>query len=219
MRISEKCTPIVGVRGVLFIVLAVLAAMPAMAANLAPRISGTPATWVYVGSTYSFRPSAYDPEGATLRFTITNKPAWASFSSSSGLLSGTPSSVGYWTNIQIRVSDGTYSAALPAFSMRAVSRSNSAPTISGTPSTTAAIGALYSFQPTASDANKDPLVFRIANRPAWASFSSSTGRLSGTPTVAGTYSSIVISVTDGSRTASLPAFSIKAGSGGTTSNP
>lgn len=224
MRISQECTPFAGVRGVLFLFVAPLLALtmslPAVAANRAPTISGTPPTWVYVGSSYSFRPSAYDPDGSTLRFSIANKPAWASFSSSSGRLSGTPTAVGYWTNIQIRVSDGIASTALPAFSIRAVSRSNTAPTISGTPPATAAVGALYSFQPTASDANRDPLTFRITNRPTWATFSSTTGKLSGTPSSAhvGTYSSIVISVTDGSRTTSLPAFSIKVGSGGSTSN-
>jgi len=46
--------------------------------------------------------------------------------------------------------------------------------------------------------------------PSWASFDIVTGRLSGTPTSAqvGTYSNIVISVSDGSLSATLPAFSI-----------
>src|SRR5688572_30438246 len=73
----------------------------------APTISGTPASWVYVGSFYSFTPKAYDSDRQTLKFTISNKPAWASFSSTTGRLSGTPSAVGLWNNIQIRVSDGT----------------------------------------------------------------------------------------------------------------
>src|SRR6185295_12827691 len=47
-------------------------------------------------------------------------------------------------------------------------------------------------------------------KPPWASFSTSTGRLSGTPAAAdvGSYSNIVISVSDGSASASLPAFAI-----------
>ncbi|MET0986337.1 MAG: putative Ig domain-containing protein [Steroidobacteraceae bacterium] len=68
----------------------------------------------------------------------------------------------------------------------------------------------YAFRPTVSDPNGDPLSFSIANKPAWASFSTSTGLLSGTPvsSQAGTYSNIVISVSDGTASASLPAFSI-----------
>jgi len=46
--------------------------------------------------------------------------------------------------------------------------------------------------------------------PAWATFSIATGQLSGTPaaTDVGTYSGIVISVSDGVSSAALPAFSI-----------
>jgi hypothetical protein len=54
------------------------------------------------------------------------------------------------------------------------------------------------------------LTFSISNRPTWATFNTSTGRLSGTPTSAqvGSYSNIVIRVSDGKATTSLPAFSI-----------
>jgi hypothetical protein len=204
---------------VLLFVTTLLVSFGASAANLAPSISGTPATWVYVGSQYYFRPTATDPEGSTLRFTIVNKPGWASFSSYSGRLSGTPTSTGYWSGIKITVSDGTNSVALPAFSIRATSTNNVAPKISGTPATTIAAGSAYVFAPSSSDANSDPLVFSISNRPVWATFSTASGRLSGTPTTSnvGTYSNIVITVSDGSKTASLPAFSI-AVTGTTTTN-
>jgi hypothetical protein len=68
----------------------------------------------------------------------------------------------------------------------------------------------YSFQPSASDVDGDPLTFSISNKPVWASFDASSGHLSGTPDDGDvlTYSNIVISVTDGTATASLPAFSI-----------
>jgi hypothetical protein len=68
----------------------------------------------------------------------------------------------------------------------------------------------YSFQPTASDPDGNPLTFSITNLPGWAQFSTSTGRVSGTPTAAnvGTTSGIVISVSDGTAIAALPAFSL-----------
>ena len=71
-------------------------------------------------------------------------------------------------------------------------------------------GQAYSFQPSATDANGDVLTFSIQNRPSWATFSPTTGRLSGTPTAShiGTYGNIIISVTDGKATRSLSAFSI-----------
>jgi hypothetical protein len=71
-------------------------------------------------------------------------------------------------------------------------------------------GQTYSFTPKASDANGDALTFSIANKPAWAAFSASTGSLSGTPTYAqaGAYPNIVISVSDGKAKTSLSAFTL-----------
>lgn len=87
--------------------------------------------------------------------------------------------------------------------------SNSAPTIAGSGATSVAVSAPYSFAPTASDANGDALTFQIQNKPSWATFSTVTGQLSGTPTSAATFQNIVISVSDGKATAALPAFSIQ----------
>ena len=85
---------------------------------------------------------------------------------------------------------------------------NTAPTISGSPATSVTAGNNYAFQPGASDADGDTLTFSISNQPAWAIFDTSTGRLSGTPVNAGTFSNIRISVSDGQSTAALSTFSI-----------
>lgn len=87
---------------------------------------------------------------------------------------------------------------------------NTPPTISGTPPTSVVAGTAYRFAPRASDADGDLLTFRIDNKPSWASFNTSTGVLAGTPSGShiGTYSNIVIRVTDGEATRQLPAFSI-----------
>jgi len=99
---------------------------------------------------------------------------------------------------------------IAAINGAAVPNLNSAPTISGSPPGAVTAGSAYTFQPTASDADGDSLTFSIANKPAWASFDTSTGRLSGTPSSSqvGTYTAITIAVSDGQDSASLPAFSI-----------
>jgi len=89
--------------------------------------------------------------------------------------------------------------------------SGQAPTIGGTPPTQAMVGAQYAFTPTASDPNGDTLTFSVTNMPSGWQFNTSTGRLSGTPTAAqagSTFSSIRISVSDGTNTVALPAFNI-----------
>jgi hypothetical protein len=92
---------------------------------------------------------------------------------------------------------------------------NHPPVITGTPAASVMAGSGYNFQPGATDADGDTLSFSISNKPAWASFSLVTGRLSGTPGTGnvGTYGNIVISATDGKASASLPAFSIKVNAG------
>jgi hypothetical protein len=72
-----------------------------------------------VGSIYSFTPTASDPEGATLRFTISGKPGWATFDSTTGRLRGTPSSsnIGRTGTITIGVTDGVLYKYLPGFTI------------------------------------------------------------------------------------------------------
>jgi hypothetical protein len=88
--------------------------------------------------------------------------------------------------------------------------SNSAPTIAGAPGTSVLAGGSYSFTPTAYDADGDTLAFAIQNKPSWATFNTSTGRLSGAPTSGqvGSYLNIVIAVTDGKASATLATFGI-----------
>jgi hypothetical protein len=87
---------------------------------------------------------------------------------------------------------------------------NAAPTISGTPGTAVVAGQTYSFRPQAIDTDSTTLTFSIRNRPSWATFDAPTGRLTGTPTSndVGTFSNIIIEVSDGRATASLAAFTI-----------
>ena len=180
--------------------------------NHAPTIVGTPAPSVQVGQTYTFKPTAVDVDGDALGFAIANKPVWATFSSATGQLSGTPSAAqaGTYSNISISVSDGKGQTALGTFAIVVAPTSNHPPVISGTPAASVAPGAAYNFQPAASDADGDALTFSIQNAPSWISFNTSTGKLSGTPSVANvaTYSGIVIKVSDGKTTASLQSFSI-----------
>ena len=182
-------------------------------ANNAPTISGTPAPTVVAGNQYSFTPAAADPDGHTLTFSILNAPSWASFSASTGQLSGSPptAAIGVFSNIVITASDGTLTASLPAFSIQVQAPANDRPTISGIPPTSVVAGSNYAFKPSATDPAGKVLTFSIQAMPSWATFSASTGALSGTPTSTniGTFTGIVIAVSDGTLTAALPAFSIQ----------
>jgi hypothetical protein len=88
-----------------------------------PTIAGTPGTQVAVGTAYSFVPTASSTGNRPLTFNIQNRPAWAKFSATTGLLAGTPGAgdVGSYPNVDISVSDGKAAAALPAFSISVIS--------------------------------------------------------------------------------------------------
>lgn len=190
--------------------LTVQAAASTPPTNSAPTIAGAPATSVTAGQAYSFQPSASDANGDALTFAIANKPVWASFSSSTGRLTGTPAAanVGTYANIVISVSDGKASSALGGFTLTVAAAPNHAPTISGTPGTSVTAGNAYSFTPAAADSDNDSLAFSIQNKPSWASFNTATGSLTGTPSAAGTFAAIAISVSDGKATAALSAFTL-----------
>lgn len=85
--------------------------------NRLPTISGSPPPTVLRDESYEFTPTATDPDGDALEFTILRKPPWATFDRATGQLTGTPqeSDLGPYSNITISVSDGHTSVALPAF--------------------------------------------------------------------------------------------------------
>jgi hypothetical protein len=97
---------------------------------------------------------------------------------------------------------------------------NTAPTITGTPPTSVAVGKSYYFKPSASDRDGDQLTFYITNKPSWATFSSKTGALTGYPKSGnvGITSDIVIAVGDGTIRSRLKMFSIRVTSWGTAGN-
>lgn len=189
------------------------------AAVASPTIAGTPDTTVVAGTKYVFQPSASDTTGDTLTFSIQHMPAWAIFDSKSGSLSGTPApgDVGSYAGITITAADGTATAQLPAFTIQVTAAAtvatptSSPPTITGTPATSVLAGAHYQFQPSPGNVNGATLTYAITNKPSWANFIAATGQLSGTPSVAnvGTYPDIGISVSDGTYTVGLQAFSIQ----------
>ena len=180
--------------------------------NDAPVISGTPNSSIDEDTAYSFTPTTIDDDGDALTYSITGLPAWASFATSNGEITGTPDKddIGSYTDIQITVTDGNGgSDSLAVFGIDVIFV-NDAPTISGTPDSEIVELTTYTFVPQSFDEENDNLVFEINDLPSWASFSTSNGILVGTPANAdvGQYNDIVISVFDGTNTTQLPTFNI-----------
>ena len=196
-------------------------AAAARAASDGLTISGNGYAQILAGHPYSFTPTTVNPSGRKLVFSIANKPAWASFSGSTGALWGTPGiaySPAWYSGIKISVSDGVSAVALPQFGISVKKPDTYPPVISGTAPTGVTVGTPYLFRPAAKDPAGNPIWFGVNNKPSWASFNSTTGQLAGTPAAGnvGTYSNIVIWVSDGQKSASLPAFGITVKNGVTS---
>ena len=133
--------------------------------NTAPLISGSAESTATADLQYSFRPSAQDPDGDTMHFSISGKPSWAKFSKSTGRLHGTPTSndAGRYDNIVISVSDGQVTSSLAPFFIDVEAFGNGSATLSwsvptertdGTPLTNLAGYNLYYGQTSGDYANK-----------------------------------------------------------------
>jgi hypothetical protein len=94
--------------------------------------------------------------------------------------------------------------------------SNRKPTITGSRAHTVTTNSNFSFTPRSSDADGDKLSHWVKNKPGWASFNSSTGRLYGVPTNGhvGVHGEISIGVSDGKSSAMLAPIEIEVTRGG-----
>ena len=92
------------------------------AVNDAPLLSGTPASSVLEGSTFSFTPTVVDSDSSSFNFTLSGAPAWLVINSTTGKLTGTPAvgDEGSYSGIVMTADDrGTVNptGSLPAFSL------------------------------------------------------------------------------------------------------
>jgi len=187
-----------------------------ISAAAAMTVSAAPETTVTVGQEFRFVPTVQDGITANLQFAYINKPNWSKGYRGSGLIEGKPTQPGVYANIQIVASDGLHYAWSKPFTITVVAAAGtpSAPvskaSITGAPTTSAEVGKMYSFTPTLIATGDSKWTYSVSNKPAWATFNASTGTLSGTPTSAtpATYEGIVIGVSNGTVSATLPAFGI-----------
>jgi hypothetical protein len=110
---------------------------PSLAPALPPSIGGTPSGAVVANMPYSFTPSAAAPYGDALTFSIQNAPSWATFSTGTGEISGTPTAadVGTFSRISVSVSDGTRSSSLAQFSIVVTETANGSVSLTWAPPT------------------------------------------------------------------------------------
>ena len=142
-----------------------------------------------VGTPVSVQIHATDSaSGQTLTYSATGLPAGLSINSSTGLISGTPTTA-QTTSVTVTAKDTTNASGSAAFTWTINSATGNTVTVTNPGNQTGTVGTAVSVQIHATDsASGQTLTYSATGLPAGLSINSSTGLISGTPTTAQTTS-------------------------------
>ncbi len=142
-----------------------------------------------VGTAASLQINATDSaSGQTLTYSATGLPAGLSISSTTGLISGTPTTAGS-NSVTVTAKDTTGASGSASFTWTINSATGNTVTVTNPGSQTGTVGTAASLQINATDsASGQTLTYSATGLPAGLSISSTTGLISGTPTTAGSNS-------------------------------
>jgi len=164
--------------------------------NLPPDITSTAPTTATEGVAYSYNPVAVDPDlpADTLVWSLTGAPSGMTINSSTGAISWTPDNNSPASaTFTLTVDDQAGGTDEESITIT-VTLNNAAPVITSTAPTTATEGALYTYNPTATDADGDTLVWSLTSAPADMNIVVATGAITWTP-AAGTPASVTFTLT------------------------
>lgn len=167
-------------------------------------ISGT-ALNAWQNAAYSWTPTVTGGSGTrTYALALGTLPTGLTLNTSTGAITGTPTAIGTSSGISISVTDSTGTQTLSGLSIQVVAQL----TISGTPSPTGTQGSAYSFTPSSTGGLGTKTFALTGTLPNGLSFNTTTGAITGTPTIKATATGLNISVSDSIGTVSLGTFSI-----------
>jgi hypothetical protein len=168
-----------------------------------------------VGTAASLQIAATDSaSGQTLTYSATGLPAGLSISSTTGLISGTPTTAGS-SSVTVTAKDTTGASGSASFTWTINPKATNTVTVTNPGSQAGTVGTAASLQIAATDsASGQTLTYSATGLPAGLSISSATGLISGTPTTAAT-SSVTVTATDTTGASGSATFSwtISAASG------
>jgi Putative Ig domain len=152
-----------------------------------------------VGVAFSYQITA---SGSPTSYGATNLPAGLAVNPSTGLITGTPTTAGTYTS-SISASNGIGNGASTTLTIT-ISPPAAAPVISSSPTGSGTVGTAYSYTITATNT---PTSYNAAGLPSGLSLNSTTGVISGTPTVPGVFT-VSLSANNASGTGPVTALTL-----------
>jgi hypothetical protein len=149
-----------------------------------------------VGTGVSLQIQATDSEsGATLTYSATGLPAGLSINTTTGLITGAPTTAADY-NVTVTATDNTGASGSASFSWDISPATGNTVTVTNPGSQTGTVGTAASLQITATDSQSgQTLTYSATGLPAGLSINSTSGLISGTPTTATDYS-VTVTATD-----------------------
>ena len=149
-----------------------------------PAFDSAAPTQVAVGNTYTYPPSASDPDGDPLHFTLLSGPTAATFNSTTGAITWATSTSDVGNHaVALRVDDGRGGSAEQDFTISVLSGVPDRPPIfTSTPVVDAYVDTPYTYQATAFDPDSDPLTFSSITAPGGLGITPAPGLVTWTPT-------------------------------------
>ncbi|MEZ6135208.1 MAG: putative Ig domain-containing protein [Pirellulaceae bacterium] len=167
------------------------------ASGTAPRFRSLPPRETSLGEPLNYRADAYDPDGGTVRYALTQGAVGMTINPDTGLLSWRPGQVGS-VEIKITAIDEANETATQAFTIHVVAggSGNRAPHITSTPRGPAARNLPYQYPVIAEDPDGDQLTYALdADSRARGMTISTVGVILWTPSTANSYP-VTVTVTD-----------------------
>jgi hypothetical protein len=158
------------------------------------------------GTAVSLPTWANDPNNDTLSYSATGLPAGLSISSSTGQITGTPTTAGT-SAVAVTAKDTSGASNSDSFTWTVTGGAGNTVTVTTPASQSSTVGTAASLQIQATDsASGQTLTYSATGLPAGLSISSSTGVISGTPTTAGT-SAVTVTAKDTTGASGSASFS------------